>query len=102
VSTVNAAAALQEQSIHSGPLTGGAASLPGMSAENPLGGDIAFIIDKIREFVTDPLTIIAVVGALLIWFSFEISTSIRKQRRLRRRRRLQRREARRARLGNPA
>jgi hypothetical protein len=103
VSTVSAAAALQEQSMHSGALTGGAASSPGMSAEIPRGsdskGDIPFIIDKIWKFVTDPLTIIAVVGALLIWFSFEISNSIREQRRWRR---LQRRKARRARLGNPA
>ena len=74
-----------------------------MPAENPLGldskGDIASIIEKVREFVTDPLTIIAAVGGLLIWLSFEISNSIREQRRWRR---LRRRAARRARRGNPA
>lgn len=103
VSTVNAAAALQERSIHSSPLTGGAASLPETPAEIPLGldskGDIASIMQKVWEFVADPLTIIAAVGGLLIWFSFEILNSIREQRRWRR---LRRRAVRRARTGNPA
>jgi hypothetical protein len=103
VTTVSAAAALQERSIHSGPLTGGAASLPETPAEIPLGldskGDIASIMEKVREFVADPLTIIAAVGSLLIWLSFEISNSIREQRRWRR---LRRRAARGARRGSPA
>ncbi len=104
VSTVSAAAALQERSIHSGPLTGGgAASLLETPAEIPLAsgskGDIPSIIETVRGFVTDPLTIVVAVGGLLIWLSFEISNSIREQRRWRR---LRRRAVRRARRGNPA
>jgi hypothetical protein len=56
-------------------------------------------MEKVRGFVADPLTIIAAVGGLLIWLSFEISNSIREQRRWRR---LRRRAARGARRGSPA
>jgi hypothetical protein len=56
-------------------------------------------MEKVWGFVADPLTIVVAVGSLLIWLSFEISNSIREQRRWRR---LRRRAARGARRGSPA
>ena len=48
---------------------------------------VPFVVAKVREFVTDPMTIIAVLGCLVFWMGYEIASAVRERRRLRRHRR---------------
>ena len=50
-------------------------------------------IAKIRDFLVDPMTIVAALGCLIVWFSFAMSSAIRERRRRRRSRRRRARAA---------
>jgi hypothetical protein len=59
--------------------------------------EIPLIAAKVREFMTDPMTIIVAFGCLFLWMAYEIASAVRERRR---RRRYHRRHARaRARTG---
>lgn len=50
-----------------------------------LGGPL--IYEKLREFATDPVTMVVVLGCLFAWLAYEFSSAVRERRRSRRARR---------------
>lgn len=48
---------------------------------------VSLITAKAREFVSDPMTIIAILGCLIFWIGYEIASAVRERRRMRRHRR---------------
>ena len=80
-------AAMQGMAGQSAGGIGGSAQ-PWASAESsPVPSEIPLIAAKVREFVTDPMTIIIAFGCLFLWMAYEIASAVRERRRRRRYRR---------------
>ena len=71
-----------------GPSYAQSTALPPETAPDAAPGQGAVLIyEKIRDFVTDPMTIVAVFGSLIVWLTYEFSSAVRERRRWRRARR---------------
>jgi hypothetical protein len=93
-SSMKVPATVQGQGIQSAAAGERSAQATATSQDSGGAQGAPLIIEKVREFLTDPMTIVVALGGLIIWLSFEMSAAVRERRRRRRSQRAQRREAR--------
>jgi hypothetical protein len=93
-SSMKVPATMQGQGVGLAAATERSAQSSAASQESGGAQGAPLIIEKVREFLTDPMTIIVALGCLIIWLSFQMSAAVRERRRRRRSQRAQRREAR--------
>jgi hypothetical protein len=80
-------AAMQGMAGQSAGGIGGSAQPWASAQSSPVPSEIPLIAAKVREFVTEPMTIIVAFGCLFLWMAYEIASAVRERRRRRRYRR---------------